>query len=247
MLVMEGPSLVILCEELRGFVNKKITDVGGNSKEDILSLHGKKISTIKSWGKHLIIQAGSIALRIHFLLYGSYRINEVRDGMSPRLSLIFKNGEVNFYNCSVKFIEGNVDAIYNWATDIMSPEWDENVVIKKIKKEKESMVCDVLMNQEIFTGVGNIIKNEVLFNLHMHPDALIKNLSTKQLKNLAEEARSYSFKFYEWKRIYELRKHYQVYKQRICPRCEIPLLIKKTGLKERRSYFCINCQWKFEE
>ena len=129
----------------------------------------------------------------------------------------------------------------------MSPEWDEKAVIKKVKQEKESKVCDVLMNQDIFTGVGNIIKNEVLFNLHIHPDALIKNLSAKQLKALTDEARSYSFKFYEWKRIYELKKHYQVYKQRICPRCEIPLLIMKTGEKQRRSYFCANCQWKFDK
>jgi len=244
---MEGPSLVILCEELRGFVNKKIADVGGNSKQDILKLYGKKVNAIKSWGKHLIIQAGDIALRIHFLLYGSYRINEERKDIAPRLSLAFKNGEVNFYNCSVKFIEGAVDTVYNWSTDIMSPEWDEKLVIKKIKQEKESMVCDVLMNQDIFTGVGNIIKNEVLFNLHLHPDALVKNLSANQIKALAEEARSYSFKFYEWKRIYELRKHYQVYQKRICPRCEIPLLIVKTGLKQRRSYFCTNCQWKYED
>jgi endonuclease-8 len=241
---MEGPSLVILTEELSSFINKKITRVDGNSKQDINRLKGKKITDIQSWGKHLLIQLEDFYLRIHFLLFGSYRINEQKEHQTPRLSLIFKKQEINFYSCSVKFFEGKIEDSYNWTTDIMSSYWNEKEVLKKIKTEKDMMVSDLLMNQNIFTGVGNIIKNEVLFNLHMHPETYVKDLSLKQLKSVIKEARNYSHRFYEWKKDYVLKKNWLIYKKRTCPRCGIPIIIKKTGKGVRMSYYCANCQRK---
>lgn len=195
---MEGPSLVILTEELNSFINKKINEVEGNSKQDIQTLKKKKILDIQSWGKQLLIQFDHFYLRIHFLLFGSYRINERKENQSPRLSLLFKKEEINFYSCSVKFFEGKIEDVYNWATDIMSSDWNEKEVLNKIKNEKDMMVSDLLMNQNIFTGVGNIIKNEVLFNLHMHPETYVKDLTLKQIKKVIREARNYSYRFYEW-------------------------------------------------
>jgi endonuclease-8 len=82
---MEGPSLVILSEELNGFVGKTITDVTGNSKQDIERINGRKIEEIKSWGKHLLILFGDFTVRIHFLMFGSYRINEQKENRIPHL------------------------------------------------------------------------------------------------------------------------------------------------------------------
>src|ERR1700751_858391 len=99
----EGPSIVILKEELEPFVGKKIISVTGNAKIDIQRLLNKKITVIKSWGKHLLICFDDFYIRIHLLMFGSYRINE-RKETAARLSMKFKNGEVNFYNCSIKLI-----------------------------------------------------------------------------------------------------------------------------------------------
>lgn len=242
---MEGPSLVILTEELAPFVNKKILDVSGNSKKDIQKLSGKKIKSFRSWGKHLIIELSTFSVRIHFLLFGSYRINEQKPNRNPRLTLSFQSGEINFYSCSVHLIEEELATHYDWRTDVMSDSWDPAYVLKKIKALPSSMVCDILMDQAIFSGVGNIIKNEVLFNLHMHPETRIKDLKPAKVKELIREARDYSFRFYEWKKIYQLKKHWKIYKKRICPRCAIPILFKKTGKSDRSSYFCSGCQHKY--
>jgi endonuclease-8 len=239
---MEGPSLVILTEEAAAFVNKKILSVEGNSSENIQRIAGQRILAFRSWGKHFLIQFEGFSLRIHFLMFGSYRINEKKPDKMPRLSCIFKHGEINFYTCSVKFIEEDLDKIYDWKIDIMSPGWDKKLVLKKVKEQSEEMVCDVLMDQTIFAGVGNIIKNEVLFNLHMAPETLVKNLTLKQQKDLIDEARAYSFKFYEWKRIYQLRKNFLIYGKRKCSRCGVPITKIKTGKGQRRSFFCTMCQ-----
>lgn len=75
---------------------------------------------MRSWGKHFLLQFSGFALRIHFLLFGSYRINEGKD-TPPRLSLGFSRGEeLNFYACSVRFLEGDLDDHYDWSADVMS-------------------------------------------------------------------------------------------------------------------------------
>ena len=72
----EGPSIIIIKEQLRKFEGKKILKAYGNTKTDIQFLEGKKIRHIKSWGKHLLICFEDCTLRIHFLMFGSYRIDE---------------------------------------------------------------------------------------------------------------------------------------------------------------------------
>jgi endonuclease-8 len=239
---MEGPSLVILIEEIRSFRGKKIIEVSGNTKIEKERFKNKTVRDFKSWGKHFLICFDGFFVRIHFLMFGSYRINEKKEERTPRLSLVFKNGEVNFYTCSVIIIEGDPGEVYDWEVDVMSGKWNEKKALASLKKMKDRMVCDVLLDQNIFAGVGNIIKNEVLFRIKVHPEALVGDLKPKQLKELVQEARNYSFDFYKWKKIYQLRKHWLIYKKRKCPRCEIPVITRHTGKGKRYSFFCENCQ-----
>lgn len=237
----EGPSIIILREEVQRFRGKKILDVSGNTKADKKRLLHKTVKDFKSWGKHFLICFRGFYVRIHFLMWGSYRINEKKDA-SPRLHLKFQNGELNFYSCSLKIIDGDVNEDYNWETDVMSEKWNAAKVMKRLKNQQEEMVCDVLMDQEIFTGVGNIIKNEVLFRLLIHPESIMKAIPMKKKKELINEARIYSFQFYEWKKIFELKKHWKIYRKKICPRCGGKITVRHTGKRERRSFFCENCQ-----
>jgi endonuclease VIII len=98
------------------------------------------------------------------------------------------------------------------------------------------------LDQEIFAGVGNIIKNEVLFRISVHPETQVGALPPRKLTELINEAREYSFDFYRWKKAFELKKHWLIYTKRTCPRCKIPVLKRHTGKNPRRSFFCENCQ-----
>lgn len=237
----EGPSIVILKEEALIFKGKEVLEVSGNSKAGIDRLMHKKVIDFKSWGKHFLICFDDFTVRIHLMLFGSYRINEKRE-MSPRLSLRFENGELNFYSCSVKFIEGDLNVAYDWQVDVMSDKWSPSKAQKSLKNHKEMPVCDALLDQSIFAGSGNIIKNEVLFRIRVHPESLLKDMPGPKLKELVKETRLYSFDFYNWKKVYELKKHWLAYRQRICQRCNIPIIVKHLGKNKRKSFFCANCQ-----
>lgn len=236
----EGPSIVILKESIQQFSGKKVLEVSGNSKTDKERLLNKTVQ-FKSWGKHFLICCKGFFVRIHFLLFGSYRINEGRP-VQPRLSLKFKNGELNFYACSVRFVEGHPDDIYDWSGDVMNESWDPAAARAKLKEQPDMLVCDALLSQDIFAGVGNIIKNEVLYRIRVHPESLIGKLPSRKLTELINEAVNYSFQFYEWKKNYELKKHWLAHTKKQCLRCDLPLKKQHLGKTNRRTFFCTNCQ-----
>lgn len=238
----EGPSIVLLKEEVPQFAGQEILAVSGNSKIDQSRLLHQRVVAIKSWGKQFLLCFDGFSLRVHFLMFGSYAINAVKEGRTPRLSLSFANGEINFYACSVKYLEGDVNQHYDWSADVMNDAWNPKSAKKKLLARPNMLVCDALLEQDIFSGVGNIIKNEVLYRLRIHPESLVGQLPATKLKGLIAEARIYSFQFLDWKRNYELKKHWLAHTKKTCLRCNLPFIKKHTGTKKRRSFFCVGCQ-----
>ena len=172
---------------------------------------------------------------------GSYRINERKDA-APRLSLQFDDGELNFYTCSVQFVDEPLDSVYDWRADVMSDSWDSALARKRLRAQPESFVCDALLDQNVFSGVGNIIKNEVLYRVRVHPLSTIGALPAAKLREVVEQARIYSFDFLEWKREFTLKQHWLAHRKYTCSRCNIPLAKQKLGATMRQSYYCGNCQ-----
>src|SRR5690606_5454924 len=142
---------------------------------------------------------------------GTYRINESRT-LPLRLGLTFDNGELNLYTSSLKYLEGNLDDIYDWKADVLSDHWNPKEAIKKLVRQPDTLVTDALLDQQIFAGVGNIIKNEVLYRTRVHPKSILRHLPLDKLLEQVEEARNYSFDFLKWKKAFVLRKHWLVYK-----------------------------------
>lgn len=237
----EGPSLIIAKEEMVPFIGKKIIAVSGNTKTDKERILNKKLSDIKTWGKHLLFCFGGFSVRIHFLMFGKYLVNARRKG-EARLSMRFKNGEINLYTCSVKFIEEPLDEIYDWAADVLSDVWNPKAAKKKLKAVPNMLVTDALLDQNIFAGVGNIIKNEVLYRIKVHPKSKVGDLPTKQLNALIKEARNYSFDFLKWKKEYTLRKHWLAHTKKICERDGDKIVKEYLGKTQRRTFFCNSCQ-----
>src|SRR5205814_4057355 len=142
----EGPSIVILKELVQEFKGKKVLEIGGNTQVDFSKLVSKKIIDFKSFGKNFFICFKNASIKVHFMLFGSYRINERKQTL-PRLSLHFEKGELNFYACSVKLIEGDLNKIYDWTTDVMNESWNAVEAIKKIKAIPKTLVCDAMLDQ----------------------------------------------------------------------------------------------------
>lgn len=235
----EGPSILLMKESLQKFTGEKVMEASGNAQFDKEPLKGKILLEIRTFGKQTYLVFDEFCIRIHLLMFGSYSVDEqTKPDQSLRLTLKFKNGSIYFYTCSVKFLALDHLSQIDWGADVLSDLWNPQKAEKKLKSKPQMMVCDALMDQDIFSGVGNIIKNEVLFRIGVQPESLVENLPPKKLKELIAEARNYSFDFLEWKREFVLKKHWLVHTKTTCPKCGQKLIKKYTGLGKRRSFYC---------
>ncbi|MGI9246405.1 MAG: DNA-formamidopyrimidine glycosylase family protein [Steroidobacteraceae bacterium] len=237
----EGPSIVILREQVARFAGQRVLRAEGNARIDLRRIAGQPVEAFRSWGKHFLIQLPDHALRVHFLMFGSYTIDE-RKPREARLSLGFAAGELNLYSCAIRVIEEPLDAVYDWSADVMSDAWSPRAASRKLRAMPDTLVCDALLDQDVFAGVGNIIKNEVLVRIRVHPLSTLGALSPAKRRELVREARAYSFDFLGWKKQFVLRQHWLAHNKGTCARCGRKLVRAWLGETDRRTFFCSHCQ-----
>jgi endonuclease-8 len=98
-------------------------------------------------------------------MYGRYHIGE--DLADPvRIGLQFDRGTLGFFNTSVHYLKDM--PVFDSRIDIMSPAWNGDLVYDRIRVSGV-LICDILLDQTVFGGVGNIIKNEALARAGVYP------------------------------------------------------------------------------
>ncbi|MBK6540073.1 MAG: endonuclease [Flavobacteriales bacterium] len=248
---MEGPSLALAREQLKPFTGKRVLEVTGNTTIAKERFDGQVVRELFSWGKHLVFQFDAFALKVHFLMVGTFEADvdgasvtgDYRKARTPRLAFRFANGSIRMYNCSVKILEGpRIKRSYDFSVDVLARSWDPKQALDTLRSQDNEEVADVLLDQAIFSGVGNIIKNEVLSLARIHPQAKVKDLGTAKRKELIKLSRSFSQQFLRWRRVFQLKKNLKVHQKSTCPYCSKKLLHPKTGKGIRRSHYCASCQ-----
>jgi len=238
----EGPNLVMLKENLLPFKGKRVTAASGYAQNvDPDLLKGNTLKDIKTWGKHLLLVFEDFTLRIHQGLFGSYKINQPVK-KNAALHLQFGDEQVNFSIVKVQVIHEPLDKVYDWSADIMSKKWDEAKAIEKMQSKPKLMICDALLDQDIFAGSGNIIKNEALFRARIHPESLSGNIPADKLKELSEEVVAFSKEFLQYGKTHHLGERLQVYDREECPRNNVPIHEKIAGKTKRLTFYCDLCQ-----
>ena len=207
----EGPSILHLKDQLMPFKNKVVKNAGGYGKMPTDWIKGKKLLDIKTWGKHLLLVFTNGTVRIHLGLFGDVLINE-RKKVNRSFFLEFAKGEMNGYVVRAKKIE-NIDQEYDWRTDILSPDFDKNYVKKLVHEHGDKTIDDILMDQDIFTGVGNIIRNEALYRAGIHPLSVVEKIPSAKLTKLINEVLKYAKTFYQNLTEHGVNKDFQVYKK----------------------------------
>ena len=248
---MEGPSIHLAAEQLRPFVGRRVLRVDGNSRIGISRLHRQVVRDIFAWGKHLVLQFDTFALRVHFLLWGTFAATvrgtsvtgDYRRTGPPRLVLRFTNGEITMWSASLRFLEtASARDLYDFSVDILSATWNRRAALRRTRRQPDAQIADVLLDQQIFAGVGNIIKNEVLYRTRTSPFTPVHAIPPRRLRAIVDDARVFSFRFLELRRVFALKKNLDVYGRGACTRCGRKINRKIHGTRQRRSFFCRVCQ-----
>jgi endonuclease-8 len=209
----EGPVLLHLRNQLQPFKNKVVVKAGGYGKMPTKWIEGKKLLEILTWGKHLLFRFSNGTVKVHLMLFGEILVNE-RKKVNRSFFMEFSSGEINGYVVKAEKLEGKLSDIYDWRTDILSPKFSPPYVKKLLKDQADKTIDDVLMDQEIFTGVGNKIRNEALYLAGIHPLSITGKIPAAKISKLISAVVKYAKQFY--KELEKTGKHtsFGVYQQK---------------------------------
>ncbi|RNI30478.1 endonuclease [Rufibacter latericius] len=238
----EGPQMVFLKEQAEQFIGQLVLEVKGKTKNVPFDLiMGQELTEIKTFGKEILFCFQGAVIRVHLMFFGKYAINgEVNRPLE--LGFSFEDGDLNFYACDCRFIQDALNTVYDWRADVMNESFDPEKALEKLQRQPTQLICDAILDQSILAGVGNGIKNEVLFRTRLHPESQVDHIPEPILKSLIQECFLQSFRYLDSKREGTVKEHWLVYQQKECPRDHIPLRKEKIGKGQRSGYFCEKCQ-----
>jgi len=175
----------IYTKKLRYIIPKSIIKIQKNSK----------ITNIQRIAKYILIHFSSnFTIVVHLGMSGRLKIQSElnKRDKHDHFILYFKNSKILALNDSRKF--GFVDfdhteKIYSrkyftvLGIDALSKKLNINYMYNKINKSDVS-IKQILLNQHIVSGIGNIYASEILFDSKISPFTKGKNLNTYQLAKL---------------------------------------------------------------
>ncbi len=122
-------------------------------------------------------------VRVHLGLFGDVLVNE-RKKVNRSFYLEFAKGEINGYVVRAQRLTAPPAQVYDWRTDILSKDFDPLYVKSLLKDEGLKTIDDVLMDQKIFSGVGNILRNEALYRAGLHPLSVTGTIPATKITRL---------------------------------------------------------------
>ena len=123
--------------------------------------------------------------------------------------------------------------------------------LRKALKTRKAPIKNILMDQKIIAGLGNIYANEILYRAKINPETPASSLSSQQLSRLINTTKTVLNEAIEkngtsisdYRRIDdkkgEFQNFLQIYQKTFCPKGHPVQKIKQGG---RSTYFCPVCQ-----
>lgn len=233
----------------------KIID-SDNFYENVIN---KTFKSFSRKGKFLILGLNDGYLVVHLRMEGKFYI-DTNDVMDKHTHVRFKldDGRYLKYHDTRKFGRlgfvndlRNHKGLNNLGPDVLDSSFNLNYLKSKLSN-RTIPIKQVLLDQTVVAGIGNIYANEILFRARIHPNQPASTLSSikmnriiKHAKEVIQEAiamggttiRSYTSSLNVHGRFDQVL---NVHTKDICPICLNP--IKKIYINKRGTYYCPHCQ-----
>ncbi|MCD6573967.1 MAG: hypothetical protein J7K95_07745 [Thermoplasmata archaeon] len=130
--------------------------------------------------------------------------------------------------------EYGIDALFNW---------NEEKLIELIRQNGERKIGDLLLDQHIFAGIGNILRNEILFRARINPERKVNELNENEMKAIIQHTKELSHAFLKAKLDGRgIKNMLMVYNRKFCPICKTKLKFYRQEPNKRKTFYCENCQ-----
>jgi len=261
--VPEGPTIHRVAGDHRAWIGGQVLSVcspQGRFADDAKRINRTKLHRIDAWGKHLFYHfAGKRVLHVHLGLYGRFRKHDnpppeprgaVRVRMTGKRFTIDLNGP---NQCEV-IDEALVDRILaRLGPDPLRDDANPDDAWKRMSRSR-APVGQLVMDQSVIAGVGNIYRTELLWLIRVHPLTPGRALTKRQFNMMWKLARELFAIAAEHERIITVplktlrkpaaklrtRERFNIFHKPKCPRCDGA--IRKFAMAKRRVFACEACQ-----
>lgn len=229
---------------------------------DATPIVGRTIEDVRAIGKHLLIDfSGGLHLRTHLRMNGSwhlYRAGEPWKRGRATMRIVIGTADAVAVGFSIpvsEFLDDRQLAASRELTglgpDLLAPEVSLDDVLARAEQRGEMEIGDLLLDQHVSAGIGNVYKSEVMFIRMVNPFTKTKDLPRERLADLFTLSRkllqlnvdSYSGSRRTTRRS-DPSARLWVYGRggEPCRRCGTPIEYRKQGRDARGTYWCPKCQ-----
>jgi endonuclease-8 len=229
---------------------------------------GRTIESVSARGKHLLMAfSGDLVLRTHMRMNGSWHIYPSgarwqRPARDMRVLVCTAEACGVGFNISVAELLSRRDLdrhrqLQALGPDLLAEPFDRDEAVRRMRARTGDPIAEVLLNQRVIAGIGNVFKSEILFLAGIHPFTPASLLADDDLDRIVAVAReqlaanvmtrSQTLSRSTGRRTtrsLDPNEKLWVYSRgrKPCRRCGAAIQSRKSGLDARVTYWCPNCQ-----
>ena len=236
---------------------------------------GRTVESVSARGKHLLMAfSGDLVLRTHMRMNGSWHLYRPgaqwqRPARDMRVLVATADAVAVGFNVPIAELLSNRQLERHVEIRALGPDLlagageryeyavDTAEIVRRMRDRGRDAVADVLLNQRIVAGIGNVFKSEILFVAGIDPFAPVVSLSDADLERIIGIARDQLAASVldrskslarsigrRTTRSLDPNAALWVYSRggKPCRRCGTVIRSRKTGLDARLTYWCPQCQ-----
>jgi endonuclease-8 len=233
----------------------------GPFQADARRVDGATLDRIEAYGKHLFYwwSTGDIG-HVHLGLFGKFRVHSGDDRPAPRgavrMRLESADATIDLAGptaCTIDDPSVRKQILARLGPDPLRRAQRPDRAFAKIRKSTRG-IGDLLMDQSVIAGVGNVYRAEALFVCGIHPLRAGRDCDIAELETLWDTVTAMLRDGVRANRIVTVRRSdvgiargpipreeaTYAYKRDLCLRCGTP--IETLDIAGRTAYFCPDCQ-----
>jgi endonuclease-8 len=257
--MVEGPTAKAYAIKIsQEFKNEIVKDLFVKSSKRVYvwpsEFFGLKFLNADSYGKNIVMFFNGLAIRVHLMMFGAIHIYDIDGGLlkHERFVRLLINGnrrKLVVYNAPIVELD-KTDRLLSklkreLGPDPLSREWDKQRAIENLLRLKNEKVGVALLNQSVIAGIGNILRNEILFRAGINPERAVETLTKAEVEKIVKMCESLMEDFLklkvEKKRIKPILFVYNNYSG-TCKICGGKIKFYMQQPIKRKTFVCVKCQ-----
>ncbi|MDQ6743359.1 MAG: DNA glycosylase [Candidatus Dormibacteraeota bacterium] len=234
--------------------------VGGLTLKDVrpeglARLKGRELEGVEARGKHLFMRfAGGWQLHSHMRMTGSWHVYRPgerwrRPERYARAVLDFEQWvAVCFAAPVMELVRDERESVGHLGPDVLADDFPLEAVVARARAIGPRPLAELLLDQRVCSGIGNVYKCESLWQLRLDPWRSSADVDDEQLARLFDTARALMRRNITPGSTIDRRfpgsgrAAVHGRRGRPCPRCGTPVRSRQQGEQARWTYWCPRCQ-----